>query len=93
MKTREEIREIGIEYLKLKNRKYSFIHPAEAVRFYEKDEILFGRRKGEYLDVFEVSYDFTVVNQERGALIYIDAETGEVLYTLSSHGWVEDALG
>jgi len=31
-----------------------------------------------------------VVSQIRGAIIYIDAETGEVLYSLSSHGWVEE---
>lgn len=90
MKTKEEIREIAEEYLIQRKRQYSAIEPADKINYDKNDEILYGKRKGEYTDVFTVSYYYTVVNQERDAVIFIDAETGEVLYSINSHGYIED---
>lgn len=88
--TKEEIRELAQQYLIEKGRKYSSIESTEKIGYRVNDKILHGKREGEYTDVFIIGYDYTVVNEERGAIIYIDAETGEVLYSINSHGWIEE---
>ncbi len=90
MITKEEVRKIAEQYLKERKRKYTTLDSIEKIGFYENDKNLYGKKKGEKSDVFVIGYGQIWGIEERGMILFIDAETGEVLYTMSPHGWVEE---
>lgn len=90
MITKEEVNKIAEQYLKQRKRRYTTLDSIEQVGFRQNKEILYGKRKGEKTDVFITGYGEIWGNEERGMLIYIDANTGEVLYSQSPHGWIEE---
>ncbi len=90
MITKEKAREIAEKYLILKEREYSNLCLSEQVAYWPKKEILFGKYEGSRLDVFSVNYGTIWGNEERSEFIVINAETGDVLYSMDAHGWVEE---
>ena len=90
MITKEEAYKIAVAYLKEKNRSYSSLDKVDEVGFIENKEIIYGNREGEMSDMFIITYGELWGFEERSFFIKIDAETGEVLYTLTPHGFAED---
>lgn len=87
---KEEVIKIAEQYLKTRKRSYTNLDSIDKVQFYEKDKNLYGKRKGEEEDVYVIGYGVIWGNEERSMIIHISANTGEVLYTMSPHGWVEE---
>jgi len=89
MITKEKAKEIGDKYLKESNFEYESIYPVDKIGYIEKDEIPFGKRKGERADVYH--YHFTQLwgLDERGFSLSIDAQTGEPLYIITPHGYLD----
>ena len=83
----EKAKEVGKNYLDTKGIQYSSIYPR--IGFHEKDEILHGKRIGEMLDVYSFHFAQLWGLQERGLVLYIDAETGEPLYIMTPHGYMD----
>ncbi|MFZ6051340.1 hypothetical protein [Halocola ammonii] len=90
MISKEKIHSIALEYLRKKQRSFLELSKPEEVRLREDHEILYGDRAGERTDLFIVEYTVQVGLSEEGVLIYIDAYTGEVLYSMSATSWIED---
>ena len=87
MITKEEALKRGKEYLDTKGIQYSSIYPR--IGFHEKDENLHGKRIGELLDVYSFHFAQLWGLEERGFVLYIDAETGEPLYIMTPHGYMD----
>lgn len=90
MITKEKAYEVVINYLKIRKREYKSLPDKKKIGYKNNDEILYGKREGEKTDVFFMSYGVMWGNEERGAIVYVDANTGEVLYSINSHGWIEE---
>lgn len=85
MITEEQAKIIGDKYLKDNNIEYSSIYPK--IGFHKEDEILYGKKEGEILDVY--SYHFAQLwgIEERGFVLFIEAKTGNPLYVMTPHGY------
>lgn len=90
MITKIKAREIAENYLKEKNRTYLKLYDVNEIIFDENLEILYGPRKGEYTNQYSVEYSVQWGMEEKGMFIYMDAETGEVLYSISPTSWIEE---
>jgi hypothetical protein len=90
MITKEDAVKIAIDYLKLRNRNYNSICAAEKVSYWENDEVIHGKHEGKIMNTYTVSYGVIWGNEERRAFVMISSETGEVLYSMNSHGWIEE---
>lgn len=90
MITKEEAHDILKKYLGKKRRDYVTISPVSEIQLKENKKILYGDHESEYLTVYISGYSTLWGVEERGVVVYIAAETGDVLYSLSSHGWVEE---
>lgn len=93
MITKKEALEIAIKTLKEKNIDYSSIDKTEDVRFKSKDDLLnpipYGKYKGKKIDVYMVSYGQIWGMEERTMGIDINAETGEALYIITPHTFLD----
>ncbi|WP_299217169.1 hypothetical protein [uncultured Dokdonia sp.] len=90
MITKEHAYKVAKSYLKERKREYLEIEEIEKITFNENQEVLYGKKKGEFLNQFVVEYVVQWGLEEKGMLIYIDAETGEVLYSISPTSWIEE---
>ncbi|MEE1897967.1 hypothetical protein V1389_06455 [Flavobacterium rakeshii] len=90
MITKEEAHDILKKYLGKKRRDYITISSVNEIQLKENKKILYGDYESEYLTVYIARYSALWGMEERGVVVYIAAETGDVLYSLSSHGWVEE---
>lgn len=90
MITKEKAYQIARNYLQTKKRKYSSIDPLSKVMFIPKEKIPYGENKGKIEDVYSISYGQIWGTEEKSMFITILASTGDVLYTISPHGYVED---
>ncbi len=90
MITKEEAIKIAIDYLKLRKRDYTRIFSQEKVSYWENREVLYGKHEGKIMNNYTVSYGVMWGNEEWRAFIMISSETGEVLYSMNSHGWIEE---
>lgn len=77
-------------YLREKKRDLISMDSADNIAFIENKKCLYGTYANQYKDVFVAGYSSLWGNEERGVVVYIAAENGEVLYSMSSHGWVEE---
>jgi hypothetical protein len=87
MITKEHAREIAEKYLKAQRRDYTSIHPVSKVDYFEGKEIPIGEKKGQHLAVLAVGYEEIWMDNPTLLRIYIEASTGEVLYTITPHGY------
>lgn len=90
MITKEKAREIAENYLREKEREYIQLAKVEEIGVRENYEILYGEREGEKADQYFIEYTVLWGAEEKGMLIYIDAEIGEVLYSISPTSWIEE---
>lgn len=90
MITKEKARALAEQYLKDKKRDYVSIAAADKIVYRENKKILHGDKEGETDNVYLVHYSSLWGAEERGVVVYVSAGTGEILYSLSSHGWVEE---
>jgi Peptidase propeptide and YPEB domain len=89
MITKEKVIEIVTKYLKDRNRNYMTLN-IEKIFFEEKDIIEYGKYEDEKRDTYTISYDVESYQQPIKYFVRVDAETGEVLFTASPHGYVEE---
>lgn len=90
MISKADIRIIAEKYLKDKNRAYIELAKEDEIGFRANLEILYGTRAGEKTDQFFIEYTVKWGIEEKGMLIYIDALSGEVLYSISPTTWIEE---
>jgi len=90
MKTKEEIKKIAEEYIINNKIEYSSLtENIDEMRLIEKKEIRFGKREGQVLDVYIYCYAQLWGIEERGFGLYIDAISGEPLYIIAPHGYLD----
>ena len=91
MITKEKAYEIGKKYLEDRKRQYVSLYPLERVSFTKDAAILYGNRKGEKTDTYTVAYSVQWGTDGKNLFIEIDANTGEVIYTIGPYlGTIED---
>ena len=90
MITKEKAHKIAKEYLEYKNRKYIRLTPIEEVNYITDKKLLYGKYQDEIKTVCTVEYIVQWGLEEKGMLIYIDADSGEVLYSISPTSWIEE---
>ena len=78
------------KYLKKRNREFLRISSAESIGFKKEAEILYGNRAGELTDQYFVEYTIQWGLDEEGELVYLDANSGEILFSLNSTNWIEE---
>ena len=76
-----------LQYIKERGRTYDKLCP---LFIDEKKDIIHGKYKDTLRDVYVVPYEEEGYQYPDSYFINIDKETGEVLYTISKHGCVED---
>jgi hypothetical protein len=91
MITKELAHEIAKQYLYDKKRTFTSIDPVDKVRFVKNKKLSYGTYYGQEKNVYSVPYGFPWGLDEATFYITIDAETGEVLYTITNHGYAEDS--
>jgi hypothetical protein len=89
MITKEEAYNKMKDYLD-KNIEYSSIDAIDKISFNNKESewtILYGKYKGKKIDFYGVSFGQIWGIEERSLGILIHAETGELLYIITPHGY------
>lgn len=87
---KNKVRGIAINYLRERKREYLDVDSEESVSYIENKKVLYGEYEGELKNVYTIEYSVQWGLEEKGMLIYIDAETGEVLYSISPTSWIEE---
>lgn len=77
------------ELLKNSDIEYETLYDVDRISFFNKKEILSGKEKGSYRDVY--IYPFTQIwgIEEKGLVLYIDDHLGEPLYIITPHGYID----
>lgn len=88
MITKEKAIEIAKIYLKKNDWNYIFIHE-EKVQLKEKVEMHLGKYEDKKRNLYTVIFDMEGHMNPVMYVIYIDAETSEVLYVLGPHGSID----
>lgn len=89
MITIEEAIEIVKKYLKERNRDYISIN-TENVQFEENERVIYGRYQDEVKNLYTVAYYIEGYQLPIAHYVTLDADSGEVLFTVSPHGYVEE---
>jgi hypothetical protein len=87
-------KEIALEnvkkYLNEKKREYIFIVNKDKVVYEAQKKIPYGKYEDKIKDIYVVNYDIEGYLEPTPHFVAIDAETGEVLFTVTQHGYAED---
>lgn len=86
---RKEAFQLAVDYLKDINRKYLSINEENNTIFDPAEKLLYGTRKGEVAATYAIGYEVVWGNTSTYEFITMDANTGEVLYSMSSTRWIE----
>ncbi|SRR5690554_1097441 len=95
MITKEEALKSGKEYLDKKNIKYSSIcQKSEDVGFVSIDDDRYrpqnyGKYKGKRINFYSIGFGQIWGMEERSLFVHINADTGELLYILTPHGYMD----
>lgn len=93
MKTKKEALEIAIKTLKSKDISYVSIATVEQIRYQSEDELIdpipYGKYEGKKIDVFSVFYTEMWGFDERTMEVDIHAHTGEPLYIITPHSFID----
>lgn len=89
MITKEQAVQNVEQYIKEKNRTYVYIE-RDRVQLKEKIEIPYGKYEDQKKDVYVVNYDIEGYYENVPNFVYVDVESGEVLFTMTEHGYAED---
>ena len=92
MITKEQALENVKKYLKNKNRNFKKINEDISKISLEKEEIIYPYCKyyEKERDVYTISYYCEGYYGDESLFVTVDAETGEVLFTMTQHGYAED---
>lgn len=93
MITPQQAFKIAENYLKEKKRVFTSINSVEEIEkfgLFKEMEILYGVKEGQFIDTYVVGYGAPWGMDARAMGIRIDANTGEVLYTMGPHGPIEE---
>jgi hypothetical protein len=92
MINKEKALEIVGKYIKERNREYISISPLDKIRLEKSKRISYPSCKyyEQERDIYVVNYDIEGYQQPIAHFVCVDAETGEVLFTASPHGYVEE---
>lgn len=86
MITKEEAKEIAINYIEERERPYTIVKEA----YIEEDvEVIFGTYNEQKKDLYTVGYEDEGYDRPDLYFVIIEGHSGEVLYTMSEHGFVE----
>ena len=89
MITEEQAITIALQYIKEKKRKYDYLCDPIIL----EKTITRGKYKDSKRNVIVIPYEIEGYRDPISFFITIDKETGQVLYTRSEHGYVEDLEG
>jgi len=89
MITKEKAIEIVKQYLKNRKREYLSINE-DNVNFEENEVVPYGKYYEEKKSMYIVTYYDEGYLNPLNYFVAVEAETGEVLFTMSKHGYVED---
>lgn len=92
MITKEQALNNVKKYLKDKNRNFKRINEDINKISLEKEEIIYPYSKyyEQERDVYTIAYYCEGYYGDQTLFVIVDAETGEVLFTMTEHGYVED---
>jgi len=92
MKTKEEILAIVKQYLKDREREYDRINEGDKIYLEENKKVIypFSKYYEQKKNMYVVGYFTEAYQGENSYFVHVDADTGEVLYTLTKHGYAED---
>ena len=86
----ERAREFAEAYLQERKRKYLYIHELTEKNFRPDERLITGPYHGQKRDVWWILYEVDWLDETKSLGIYMDAYTGEVYYTITPTGFVED---
>nr|WP_294935169.1 hypothetical protein [uncultured Flavobacterium sp.] len=90
MITKETVKEKVEKYLKEKNISYTkLLDDANEITLYQNREIAHGAREGEFTDIYAYSYFAMWTQEEKRMGVYVDAYTGELLYIMTPHWYID----
>lgn len=89
MITKEKAVEIATEYALKRKRNYIYIEK-ERVNYEENKYINYGKYYEKERNVYTITCHNEGYLDQISNYITVDAETGEVLYTMTPHGYAED---
>lgn len=89
MITKEKAVEIAIEYASARKRNYIYIEK-ERVNYEKNKYINYGKYYEQKRDVYTITCHNEGYIDPISNYIIVDAKTGEVLYTMTPHGYAED---
>ncbi len=90
MITKEKVKQIVEKYIKDKNIPHTkLLKEANEVRFKKDKEIAHGEKEGEIKDVYLYRYLAMWTQEEKGMTVYVDAHTGELLYIMTPHWYID----
>lgn len=76
-----------------KNIKYSSIDDIDKIALTSKEDMTYpifhGKYKGEKIDYYAISYGEIWGTEERSMGVLIHAQTGELLYIITPHGYLD----
>ncbi|MBI3141682.1 MAG: hypothetical protein HYZ16_02520 [Bacteroidetes bacterium] len=81
--------EIVKKYLQGRNRDFLEINTS-LVQFDKNERVIHGKSEGEFKDLFTVTYYIDGYDHKISYFVVLDAETGEVLFTMTPHGYAEE---
>ena len=90
MITKEQALENVIQYINKRNRRYVYIDNKDKIKYEEKKYVNYGKYEEQERDIYVVNYDIEGYTEPIPHFVAVDAETGEVLFTATPHGYVED---
>ena len=90
MITKEHALENVKKYLNEKKRDYIFIVDKDKVVFEEQKKIPYGKYEDKIKDIYVVNYDIEGYLEPTPHFVAVDAETAEILFTMTQHGYAED---
>lgn len=89
MITKEEAKKIGDDLLRNSDIEYETLYDVDKISFFNEKEILSGKEKGSHKDVYMYSFTQIWGIEEKGLGLYIDAHSGEPLYIITPHGYID----
>ncbi|MCY0969180.1 hypothetical protein [Chryseobacterium wangxinyae] len=90
MITKEQALENVKKYLTERKRDYIFIVNQDKVVYEMQKKIPYGKYEDKIKDIYVVNYDIEGYTENTPHFVAVDVDTGEVLFTMTQHGYAED---
>jgi hypothetical protein len=93
MITKEQALEIVKKYINQRKRQFISISSSDKIIKKDQIKIPYGKYEGKIKDVYVVNYDIEGYTEPTPYFVYLECEKGEVLFTITPHGYAEDWEG